>query len=578
MKPPGVVSSPGVTAPEAGVTVRYEGQPVPARPGISIAAALTAADIRACRHSQAGDRGLFCGMGVCGECAMEVNGSHGQLACMTYVGDGMRLRRQPVTPGADITATPEPRPPERVVRAEILVVGGGPAGLAAAATAAEAGADVLLADERASLGGQYYKQPGSSFALDPAALDRQFRAGRALIDRVRAAGVRVYSGVRVWGADGPGRLYAARGCERFEFQARRLILATGAYERAVPFPGWTLPGVMTSGAGQSLLRGHQVAPGQRVLVAGNGPLNVQLAAELTRAGGTVAGLVELARMFSPGRAAEVLRMVASAPAVTRDGIGYLATLRRARVPILTGSAAVRVEGDGRAERAVVARLDAAGLAVPGTEVTFDVDAVCLGLGFMPGSELARLLGLGHSVDPRTGGYVTGRSPEGRSSLEGVWVAGDGAEVRGAKVAESAGALAGADAAASLARPVRGLRAISRHRNRHERFQRALSRAYEAPSLFGQLADPQTIICRCESVPKATIEATVPEVGSAGALKRLTRAGMGPCQGRFCGFVVTELVRKASGAPVNARSGFAPQPPLRPTPLWVLASPDQAEPG
>jgi NADPH-dependent 2,4-dienoyl-CoA reductase/sulfur reductase-like enzyme len=560
-------------------TVHHETVTVPARPGSSIAAALTAAGIRVCRQSNTGDRGLFCGMGVCGECSIEVDGSQGQLACMTHVDDGMRLRPQPAAPRAELTRDPELPPAEHVLGAEVLVVGGGPAGLAAAATAAEAGADVALVDDRGGLGGQYYKQP-----LDPAASDRQHAAGRALIERVRAAGVRVYSGVRVWGADGPGRLYAAGGRERFEFRASRLILATGAYERVVPFPGWTLPGVMTTGAGQSLLRGYQVAPGNRLLVAGNGPLNVQLAAEIVRAGGTVVGLVELAAMFRPERAIEALIMAASAPSLTRDGLGYLATLRRARVPILTGRAVVRVEGDGRAQRAVVARLDPGGLPVAGTEITFDVDAVCVGLGFMPGNELARLLGLRHHVDPGTGGYVVERSASGRSSLEDVWVVGDGAEVRGAKVAQSAGTLAGAEAAASLApsptagqRPGRDLRAASRHRDRHERFQRALWRAYSAPALFSQLADAETIVCRCENVSLATIEATAREVDTSGALKRLTRAGMGQCQGRFCGFVVTDLVGQATGVQVNALSGFAPQPPMRPTPLWVLAAPDQRPP-
>lgn len=514
-KTSGVIEGPGVTAPEAYVTVHYEAQTVPAPPGSSIAGALTAAGISAYRHSTAGDRGLFCGMGVCGECSIEVNGSPGQLACMTHVHDGMRLRRQPVTPRADITTVPELGSTEQVLRADLVVVGGGPAGLAAAATAAEAGVDVLLVDDRASLGGQYYKQPASSVVPDSAPPDRQYAAGRKLIDRVRAAGVRVYSGVRVWGADGPDRLYANRGSERFELRAQRLILATGAYERAVPFPGWTLPGVMTTGAGQSLLRGYQVAPGNRLLVAGNGPLNVQLAAELVRAGGTVVGLVELAEMFSPRRAIDILTMAASAPSLTRDGIGYLTRLRLARVPILTRRAVVRVEGDERAQRAVVARLDAEGLPVRGTEITFDVDAVCVGLGFMPGNELARMLGLRHSVDARSGGYVIQRSPSGRSSLKEVWVVGDNAEVRGAKVAESTGMLAGAEAAASLARPVGNLRAASRHRDRHQRFQRALWRVYGAPVLFSQLADPQTIVCRCENVPLATIDATAREVRSAG---------------------------------------------------------------
>jgi NADPH-dependent 2,4-dienoyl-CoA reductase/sulfur reductase-like enzyme len=576
-EPTGLIASPGVTAPEADITVDYEARPVPARRGSSIAAALTAAGIRACRQSNAGDRGLFCGMGVCGECAIEVDGSAARLACMTPVDDAMRLRRQPAAPPADVTASPPPHPAEQVLHAEVVVVGGGPAGLAAAATAAEAGVDVLLVDDRAGLGGQYYKQPASSFVLDPAALDHQYAAGRALIQRVAAAGVRVQSGVRVWGADGPGRLYANGDGDRFDIRAERLILATGAYERAVPFPGWTLPGVMTTGAGQSLLRGYQVAPGRRVLIAGNGPLNVQLAAELVKAGGTVVGLVELARLLSPARALEALRMAASAPSLTWDGLGYLARLRRARVPVLTGRAVVRVEGDGRAERAVVARLDPAGLPVPGTEITLDADAVCVGYGFMPGNELARLLGLRHWIDPRTGGYVVDRSLSGQTRLAGVWVAGDGAEVRGAKVAESTGTLAGAEAAASLGRPAGDVTAIRSRRHRQERFQRALWQAYRAPALFGQLASPDTIVCRCENVPLATIDAAVSEVRSTGAVKRLTRAGMGQCQGRFCGFVVTELVHGATGVAVHARSGFAPQPPLRPTPLWVLAALDPQQP-
>jgi thioredoxin reductase len=568
----------GIRPTPATATVYYEGQAVAARPGSSVAAALTAGGVLAYRHSAAGDRGLFCGMGVCGECSIVIDGRAGRLACMTPVQDGMRVERQPVAPVVDVAARP-PRPAgDEVLTPELLVVGGGPAGLAAAAAAADAGVGVLLVDERGGLGGQYYKQPAGSFALDPARLDHQYRAGRALIERTRQAGVQVLSGARIWGAAGPEEFYAARGEQRWTIRPQRAVLATGAYERAVPFPGWTLPGVLTTGAGQSLLRAYQVAPGARVLIAGNGPLNVQLAAELVRAGAHVVGLVELADLTRPRHAGDLARMAVASPGLVRDGAGYLATLRRARVPMLTGRAVIRVEGTDRAQRAIVARIDASGRPVGGTERSFDVDAVCVGLGFMPGNELARLLGAAHRIDPHTGGYVIERSGNGRTSLDAVWVIGDSGEVRGAKVAEAVGLLAGADVARSLGRAPRDPRAVRRAGRRHARqlrFQRALWRLYAAPALFAQLAEPDTVVCRCESVPLAAIDTAVAGTRTAGAVKRMTRAGMGRCQGRFCGFVVADRVASATGVAVTAFAGFAPQPPIRPTPIAVLAGPDEA---
>jgi thioredoxin reductase len=568
----------GIRTPDATLTVFYEGTAVRTRPGVSIAAALTDAGILACRSTDAGDRGVFCGMGVCAECTVAIDDRPGQLACMTAVHDDMRIERQPVAPRPDVTAAASQAIPEHVITPQLLVVGGGPAGLAAAITAAEAGVEVVLVDERAKLGGQYYKQPAPTFEVDPHRLDHQYTRGRALIERAQA-GVRVLSGVRIWGAGGSHELYASDGTSRWVIRPQRLVLATGAYERVVPFPGWTLPGVMTTGAGQSLARAYQVAPGRRVLVAGNGPLNIQLAAELSRAGGDVVALVELARITSPAHVADLVRMTAASPQLVREGVGYLAALRRAKVPMLTGRTVVRVEGGERAERAVVARLDADGRPIAGTEQNFDIDAVCIGLGFMPGNEIARLIGAQHTVDPATGGYVVTRTDRGRTSIDGVWVVGDGAEVRGAKVAENAGVLVGADVAASLGRragEVTGLGEARRGKRRHELFQRALWRVYKGPALFAQFAEPDTVVCRCESVPLSTIDAAIGEVSSAGALKRLTRAGMGRCQGRFCGFVITDRVAGRSGTAMDGFTGFAPQPPMRPTPISVLAAAPESD--
>ena len=566
-----MIRTPGIKPPEGTVTVHLDDEPLTVRPGVSIAAALTGVGVVDYRHSAAGDRGLFCGMGVCGECALVVDGVPGRLACTTAVRDGMRLERQPRTPDVDLSLRPATDPEERV-DVEVLVVGGGPAGLAAAATAAGSGAQVLLVDERASLGGQYYKQPAAAFTVDPGRLDAQYRAGRTRVERVRAAGVRVLTGTQIWGADGPRELYASGPDRRWIIRAQRVVLATGAYERAVPFPGWTLPGVLTTGAGQSLLRSYQVAPGSRVLVSGNGPLNLQLAAELTRAGATVVALVELGGITEPKHAADVARMAAASPGLVRDGARYLATLTRARVQMLSHATVVRVEGAGRAERAVVARIASDGRPVPGSERSYDVDAVCVGLGFLPGNEIARIVGVDHTPD-LAGAYVIDRTPEGRTGVENVWVVGDGAEVRGAKVAQNAGVLAGADVAASLGHTPDAavVRNASRLRARHERFQAALWRTYAAPLLHSQLAEADTVVCRCESVRLETIDAALDGVQSSGAIKRLTRTGMGHCQGRFCGFVVDERVGRAGqGGPV----GFAPQPPFRPMPLAALAAADE----
>lgn len=567
-----MIRTPGIEPPDGTVTVFFESDPIAVRPGVSIGAALTGAGVAAYRHTTVGDRGLFCGMGVCGECALVVDGVPGRLACMTSVHDGMYLERQPYAPTVDVTVRLTPAPEEHVA-VEVLVIGGGPAGLAAAATAAESGASVLLVDERAALGGQYYKQPAAAFTVHAERLDAQYRSGRALIARVQASSARVLSGTRIWGVDGPGEVYATGPDCRWVIRAQRLVLATGAYERAVPFPGWTLPGVLTTGAGQSLLRSYQVAPGSRVLVAGSGPLNIQLAAELTRAGATVVAAVELAGITAPRHFLDVALMAAASPGLVRDGARYLATLARARVPMLSHSTVVRVEGDERAERAVVARIGADGRAIPDTERSFDIDAVCIGLGFLPGNEIARLLGLRHAADA-SGAYVVERTPEGRTSVDAVWIVGDSAQVRGAKVAESAGVLAGADVAASLGRASDAavVRAAARRRARHERFQNALWRTYDAPLLHSQLAEPDTVICRCESVRLSAIDGAIVGVQSPGALKRLTRIGMGHCQGRFCGFVVNERFDQAS-AP-GGQVGFAPQPPFRPTPLVALAAADE----
>src|SRR5262249_1389737 len=294
----------------------------------------------------------------------------------------------------------------------------------------------------------FHKPPWAGWCVVERGRASQYRDGRQLIRRAEASGAELLTGVQVWAASGPRELLAVGAGRAYALRPTRLVIAAGAYERGVPQPGWTLPGFMTTGAAQTLMRAYQVLPGTRVLVSGNGPLNIQVAAEITRAGGKVVAVCELAHFRSFLRAPALTRMALASPPLAVQGAGYLATLVRARVPVLGGHAVIRAEGERMVERAVTARIDGTGRAVAGTERAFEVDAVCAGFGFLPSNELARTLGAAHVFDPERGQLVAVVDERGRSSLEGVWLVGDGAGTGGAHLGRSVGFLAGLH----LARP------------------------------------------------------------------------------------------------------------------------------
>lgn len=395
--------------------------------------------------------------------------------------------------------------------------------------------------------------------------------------RASDAGVRILRGARLWGADTPQRLFVAGPDERWEVRARHIVIAAGAYERGVPFPGWTLPGVMTTGAAQTMARSYQVSPGDRVLVAGNGPLNLQVAAELTAAGADVVALVELAR---PLRLSAMLRgpaMALSAPDLLWSGAKYGLSLLRGRVPVFTEHVIVRASGsESGVSSATIARWKKDGGFDAANERTFEVDAVCLGYGFLPSQEVSRLLGCRHRWDQSAKALVVDADDLGRTSVPGVWVVGDAAAVFGAKVAESRGALAGAEIVRSLSgnasdRTSKIMRKARRKLRRNLRFQAAMQHAFSARVLVNELASPSTTICRCENVPLSEITDHLDDLSSTpGAAKRETRAGMGKCQGRYCGPVMLALSSELRDEELAEESGFAPQAPTRPTSISVIA--------
>lgn len=521
------------------ITIGFEGQSIPAHDGETVAAALAGAGIVAFRqHADGSARGVHCGMGACFDCIVTIDGQPDQRACMTKATDGMRIGPDTTAPIAPVITRPE-----RLLTPDVLVVGGGPAGLAAAIAASDRGVDVLLLDERASLGGQYYKPAGRP--------DPQSRRGDDL--RARAAGIPTLPAI-AWGAF-PGPEIAATNDEaRWVLRPRQLILAPGAHESPVPMPGWTLAGCMTTGALQGLVRTHRVSPGQRVVVAGNGPLNLQVAAELVRAGGTVAAVLEAA--FEPNG----LSLARWSPARAWEGLLMIQLLRRAGVPILWGTRPVAILGEAHVE----------GLAIEGPDGTDTIaaDAVALNWGFHAETGLARALGTAHRLV--RGRLETVTDEDGETSIPGIYAVGDGAQMGGARVALHRGRIAGLAAARALgARTPHPPRAgLSRARQ----FQRALAVAFAAPPPTPTTLPDTVVICRCEGVRAGTVRNAMAEgAGSLAAIKRATRAGMGLCNGRFC------VATLAAMTGASTEAGFAaPRVPLRPIPASAILA-DRPEP-
>jgi D-hydroxyproline dehydrogenase subunit alpha len=566
------------------IALRFEGERLLALEGESVAAALTAAGILHLRTTAEGTpRGLFCGMGVCHDCLVGIDGEPNRRACQMKVRDGMEVTRQAHV--APMSPAPEPPGPSPAPEArDLVVVGAGPAGLAAALAAARAGLAALVVDERPQPGGQYYKPLAEShrFASGRAA-DRQFRDGLTLLERVRAAGVEILSGAEVWGAfppaDGdapPGlRLGILQDGIARDLYARRLVLATGAYERPWPVPGWTLPGVMTTGAAQTLARAFRVAPGRRILLAGNGPLNLQVACELLRGGAEVVAVAEAAAAPGMARLRDLMGLLACAPDLFRDGLAMRALLARRGVPLMHRHVVVRVEGEDRVTRAVLAAIDDEGRVVPGGERSFEIDALCLGYGFLPSGELARVLGCRH-VPAAGGGLVVERDEDGRTSRPDVLVAGDGGGIGGARVALAQGTLAGLAAARALcdtlpAEAEDEIVGARRDLARARRFQDHLWRLFASPLAAPPAIADDTSVCRCESVLAGRLRAAVAAgAGEIGSLKRATRAGMGRCQGRYCGSWLAEACAGASVRRLDAFAFMAPRLPIKPTPLASIA--------
>jgi NADPH-dependent 2,4-dienoyl-CoA reductase/sulfur reductase-like enzyme len=450
-----------------------------------------------------------------------------------------------------------------VTTAECVIVGAGVAGLAAARTAARYGVRPVLIEENLDSDGPHQALPSEFARIGGAPPDPPRLA------EVRALGVDVRVGAVAWGVF-DRRIVAFTAGERTErVDAQHLILATGAFDRPVPFPGWTLPGVVTAGGALHLMIRHRVLPGRRALLVGSGPILPAIAYHLLRGGAHVAGIYEAAR--APRRWRHTPRLLPHLDFV-QEQRRYRREIKAARVPFLTGHVIRRAVGGREVTGAVVSRCDQQWTPVGGTELHYDVDTVIVGYGYVASHELARLAGCEIRYEPRLDRHVPIRNRELESTVPNIFIAaGAGASVALAEghlaalgVVNRLGRLAGSEYSREASR--------ARGRLRHlEALRRLIDAIYGfGPGLYA-LADGETTLCRCEEVSVRDAVAAVRDGAvHVDEVRAWRRVGMGRCQGRMCGTALAHLIARNTGSSVANAGVFTPRPPIKPVSLGALA--------
>lgn len=455
--------------------------------------------------------------------------------------------------------------------AEVLVIGAGPAGLAAASAARARGASVTLLDAADGLGGQYWRHLP---AARPAAAERVLHHGWERFTRLRRQldadpACTVLTEVQVWaiepsGDDGPNAapvvhtlIGPADAPDRTPvgFRPDALVLATGAHDRTLPFPGWDLPGVFTAGAAQALAKGERVAVGERVVVAGAGPFLLPVAQSLTATGAKVLGVYEANR---PGRLAAgwLPRPWRLLGAAKKGGelAGYVAHHLRRRIRYRLGKAVIAAHGADRVQAVTIASLDRDWRPIRGTEQRIAVDAVCVSHGFAPRLELPIAAGCAITSDR----FVVVDADQ-RTSTANVYAAGEITGIGGVDSALAEGAIAGHVAAGGTRDDPVVARAV-RDRRTFDDFAERIEAAHGIRSGWTAWLEDDTLVCRCEEVPYGRLRATAEQTCATGlrSLKLTTRASLGICQGRICGRTVEQLLHSGfTDAPTGASTDRRP---------------------
>lgn len=452
-------------------------------------------------------------------------------------------------------------------RHDIIIVGGGPAGLSAAITAAELGLKTLVLDEQPSPGGQLYRNIERVASATVKELGPDYAHGLALVDRFRKSGADYQDGAVVWNIEHDGTVsYSQRG-RSSQIRAERVVVAIGATERPVPFAGWTLPGVMGAGAIDANFKSSGSVPAGPVVLCGSGPLLLLVIGHLSSLGVEIGAVLDTT---PPGNTLSALSFLSGALRrcdYLLKGVGMLLQIRKSKIPYYKNVTAYKAHGGSCVEEV--------SFTVKGKEHRLATNMLLVHEGVVSRCDFSMLLGLKHLWEPVQRYWYPQTDRYGATKSESIYVAGDGAFVHGGVPAAVKGSLAVYDIAVKL-----GKRPQSENSDVIPRLQKELS-AELAPRPFVDAlyrprknlfaVDDDTVVCRCEEVTAGDIRQAVREgCSEPNEIKALTRCGMGPCQGRMCGSALAEITAGEQGLDTELLQPLNIRAPVRNLPLMELS--------
>lgn len=453
---------------------------------------------------------------------------------------------------------------------DAIVIGAGPAGLTASSCLAEMGLKVVTLDEQSRPGGQIYRNVENSSPQNLEKMGEEYRRGLQLTERFRKSGASYENNSSVWNVEPEGRVCYSKDGVSARITANYVVIATGAMERPVPIPGWTLPGVMGAGAVNGLAKEANLTPSGKVVLAGSGPLLLLEASLLLEKGVEVAAILETTpKLPSPAIASEIPKALRGTSFLLK-GLSMMREIKKSGVPHYKGIKNLKAVGDGSLSKVE---------ATHGTEdLSFDADLLLLHFGVIPETHIYRLLKCHMQWHEKYRYWQPVTDSWGRTNYERVFAAGDGTGVSGALAAEFKGELAALEVAHCLgiipAYERDRLAAPHREAIIRDSYPRPLIDAFFAFDPANFTFEDKTILCRCENITVAEVREIVAQgVTDLNEVKAITRCGMGPCQGRMCGPVLGEIVAAELHSDMTKVGELTIRPPLKQIPLEELATMD-----